>query len=138
MLLLFLLNKLSSMSTQNEVVTNSNIGSSFLMVLCFILMGFVKAASPIIKKTLTIQLPITLAKAIVPFLARTLLKEMATYGAQVPKETIVRAINILGTLHFIAMDEAPSTNISLAFIIAIKPINKKITSNIISPLSILL
>ena len=43
-----------------------------------------------------------------------------------PKDTIVRATSILGTLHFIAMDDALSTKVSLALMITIKPINKNI------------
>ena len=72
------------------------------------------------------QLPMTLANAIVPFLLITLVNEIAISGAQVPKETIVRAISILGTLHLIAIDVALSTKMSLALMITIKPISKNI------------
>lgn len=50
---------------------------------------------------------------------------MAISGAQVPKETIVKAINILGTFNFKARELAASTKISEALIIRIKPAIKK-------------
>ena len=121
-----LLNKLSNISTENDVVIKKSIGSSFFTVSCFTFIGCSNEASPTIKKTFTIQLPITLAKAIVPFLLATLVNEIAISGAQVPNDTIVRATSILGTLHFIAMDDALSTKVSLALMITIKPITKNI------------
>ena len=111
---------------ENDVVIKKSIGSSFFTVSCFTFIGCSNEASPMIKKTFTMQLPITLAKAIVPFLLATLVNEIAISGAQVPNDTIVRATSILGTLHFIAMDDALSTKVSLALMIAIKPITKNI------------
>ena len=87
---------------------------------------------------MTIQLPITLAKAILPLFAATLLKEIATSGAQVPNETIVNAINILGTLQSKAIEEAQSIKTSLALIIKINPINNNTISKTISLTSILI
>lgn len=71
------------------------------------------------------QLPTTLANAIVPFPSATLRKEIATSGAQVPNATIVNAINILGILQRIAKEDAQSTKISLDLIIIINPKSKK-------------
>ena len=87
----------------------------------------------IIKKVFTMQLPTTLANAIVPFPSATLRKEIATSGAQVPNATIVNAINILGILQRIAKEDAQSTKISLDLIIIINPKSKKTTSNMPSP-----
>ena len=111
-------------------MTNNNIGISFFTVWCLTLIGLTIAAKPIIKKTFTIQLPMTLAKAMVPFFAITLLNDIATSGAQVPKDTMVNAINIFGTWNFEAIDDAASTRTSLALIIMIKPIIKNINSSI--------
>lgn len=63
---------------------------------------------------------------------------MAISGAQVPKETIVKAINILGTFNFKARELAASTKISEALIIRIKPAIKKEYPCSTSYLSILL
>ena len=124
----------SNIRIEKTVVTIKSKGNSFLTVACLTLIGLIKLASPIIKKTFTIELPITLAKAITPSPLATLLKEIATSGAQVPKETIVRAINILGTLNFKAKDEAASTKTSDDLMIITNPTNKIIISKSISSL----
>lgn len=111
----------------------NNNGNSFFIVVCLIRKGFIIAPNPIIKNTLTIQLPITLAKAIVSLLEAILLKEIPISGAEVPKATIVRAISILGTLHFIAKAEAQSTRTEVALIITIKPKIRKNNSKLFTP-----
>ena len=118
----------SSIKKEKAVVTIKSNGNSFFTVACLTLIGLKKLASPIIKKTFTIELPTTFAKAITPSPFATLLKDIATSGAQVPNDTIVNAINILGTLNFKAKDEAASTKTSDDLMIITKPTNKIIIS----------
>ena len=106
------------------------IGSSLLTVECLIFIGCIILARPIISKTLTIQLPITLAKAIAPSPLLTLWKDITISGAHVPNATIVKEIKILDTFNFKAKEEAASTKISEDLTIIKKPSNNKIISKI--------
>ena len=127
----------SNIRIEKTVVIINSKGNSFFTVACLTLIGLIKLASPIIKNTFTMQLPITLAKAITPSPSTILLKDMATSGAQVPNDTIVKAINILGTLSFKANDEVASTKTSDDLIIIANPTNKSIISKNITSLSFL-
>ena len=53
-----------SISMVKPDVTVSKIGNSFLTVTSFAFIGFIRLARPIIRNTLTIQLPIMFEKAI--------------------------------------------------------------------------
>ena len=110
---------------------NMHRGNSFLTVFCFTAIGYINAPVPIIKRLLLMLLPITFPKTIseAPFDSAWI--ETANSGALVPKATIVRPINILDTLKFCAVDDAPSTKISAPFIRKTKPIINNITCIII-------
>ena len=60
------------------------------------------------------------------------LTETANSGALVPKATIVRPINSLDTLKFVAAEEAPSTRRSAPLIKNTKPMMSRIDCRIMS------
>ena len=70
--------------------------------------------------------PTTLATLISFWPARDDVILTAASGADVPMATIVRPITIDGTLNFLAMEAAPSTNKSAPFIRKKKPMIKSI------------
>jgi hypothetical protein len=106
-----------------DKVAAKSIGNSCLTIFFLILIGEIKEATPMINKTLTIQLPIALAKTIPVLLLANALKEIATSGAHVPNAIIVKAIIDLGIFNFKARDDEASTKISDAFNIKTNPIN---------------
>lgn len=87
-------------------------GISYLNVLFLTGTAVKSAAIPRIRKTLSILLPITLPTAIPALFWNAEFILIAASGALVPKATIVRPITISGTLSFVAILDAPSTNAS--------------------------
>ena len=122
-------NLTSSITTASKEDINKAIGNSFLTVLTLILIGFIAAAIPRINRMFNIQLPITLPSTISVLLLAKACIETANSGADVPKATIVKPINIFETFIFWAVEEAPSTKKSAPFIKKIKPSIKRIIFN---------
>ena len=102
-------------------------GNSFFTVSSFMEIGRITEATPKIKSIFKILLPITFPSTISELFDAKAFIETANSGADVPKAIIVRPINILDTLKFWAVDDAPSTKISAPLI---KKTNPKINNNI--------
>ncbi len=96
-------------------------GSSFEMVFRLILMGLIRAATPIRSKILMILLPITLPRSMSVLPSIIEVMETASSGAPVPKATTVRPTSCLLTLKLDATEDAPSTSQSAPLIKIIKP-----------------
>lgn len=103
------------------VEIRSKRGSSFEIVFLLILMGLIRAATPIKRRMFRILLPITLPRSIsvLPLISEEI--ETASSGAPVPKATIVRPISCFETLKFEAAEEAPDTSQFAPLIKRVKP-----------------
>ena len=123
---------MSRKSTMRAVEIRSNIGSSFLTVSLYTLIGQISAPTPMSSSTLMILLPMTLPRSMSVEPEARELMDTASSGALVPKATIVRPIRVLLTLKLVAMDDAPSTNQSAPLIKIIKPMISNATCKIIS------
>ena len=106
--------------TRPTVVRRSR-GSSFEMVFRLILMGLIRAATPIKSRILMMLLPMTLPRSISVLPLTIEVIETASSGAPVPKATMVRPMSCLLTLKLEAIDEAPSTSQSAPLIKMTKP-----------------
>lgn len=116
--------------TKPTVVRRSR-GSSFEMVFLLILMGLIRAATPIKSKILMMLLPMTLPSSISVLPLTMEVIETASSGAPVPKATMVRPTSCFDILKLEATLEAPSTSQSAPLIKITKPpTNSKICSNI--------
>ncbi len=96
-------------------------GSSFEMVFRLILMGLIRAATPIRSKILMILLPITLPRSMSVLPSIIEVMETASSGAPVPKAMTVRPTSCLLTLKLDATEDAPSTSQSAPLIKITKP-----------------
>ena len=115
----------------SPTVVRRRSGSSFEMVLRLILIGLIKAATPIKSKILIILLPMTLPRSMSVLPSTMEVIETASSGAPVPKATTVRPMSCFETLKFEATEEAPSTSQSAPLIKITKPPTKsKICNNI--------
>ena len=123
---------ISRNSTTMAVEMSRRMGSSFLTVSLLTLIGQIRAAMPMRRRTLMMLLPITLPRSISVEPEARELMETASSGALVPKATTVRPIRVLETLKLVAMDEAPETSQSAPLIKRTKPIISNATCNIIS------
>ena len=115
------------------VEISSKSGSSLDTVSFLTLIGRMRAATPINRRTLIMLLPTTfpIKMSVLPPIREE--KETANSGAPVPKATIVRPMSNLLTLKFDAADDAPSTNQSAPLMRRANPI---ININICSAISI--
>lgn len=114
--------------TKPSVVRRSS-GSSFEMVFLLILIGLIRAATPIKSRMLIILLPITLPRSISVLPPIMEVIETASSGAPVPKATIVRPTSCLETLKLEATLLAPSTSQSAPLINITKPPTRSKTCN---------
>ena len=107
-------------------------GSSLLIVLFLILMGWMSAAIPISRRMLIILLPMTLPRSIsvLPFMSEVI--DTASSGAPVPKATMVRPTNCFDTLKCEATDDEPDTSQSAPLMRRTKPTTSKNICNTIS------
>ena len=110
-------------------VVSKRSGSSFEMVFLLILMGLIKAATPIKSIILIMLLPMTLPSniSVLPSIIEVI--ETASSGAPVPKATIVRPTSCLEILKLEATLEAPSTSQSAPLIKMTNPPTKSKTCN---------
>ncbi len=109
--------------TRPTVVRRSS-GNSFEMVFLLILIGLIKAATPIKRRILIMLLPMTLPRSIsvLPLIMEVM--ETASSGAPVPKATTVRPMSCFETLKLEATLLAPSTSQSAPLIKITKPPTK--------------
>ena len=107
--------------TMRAVEMRSKSGSSLETVSFLTRMGWMRAATPMRRRTLMMLLPMTLPSkmSVLPLMSDE--KETASSGAPVPKATMVRPIKSLLTLKLEATEEAPSTSQSAPLISKIKP-----------------
>ena len=107
-------------------------GSSLETVSFLTLMGRMRAAIPMSKRTLMMLLPMTLPMriSVLPLMSEE--KETASSGAPVPKATIVRPIKSLLTLKLEATEDAPSTRKSAPLIRRTKPMTSSVICKMIS------
>lgn len=126
---------ISRKSTTMAVEMRRSRGSSLLMVVFLILMGWMRAATPIKRRMLMMLLPMTLPRSmsVLPFMREEM--ETASSGAPVPKATMVRPINCFDTLKCEATDDEPDTSQSAPLMRKMKPM---ISSAICSVISIFL
>ena len=111
-------------------VVRSKSGSSFEMVFLLIVIGLMRAATPIRSKILMMLLPMTLPRSISVLPLNIDVIETASSGAPVPKATIVRPISCFEILKLEATLDAPSTSQSAPLIRITKPPTKsKICNN---------
>ena len=96
-------------------------GSSLEIVLRLILIGLMRAATPMRSKMLIMLLPRTLPRSISVLPESIEEIETANSGAPVPKATMVRPITCLDTLKLDATLLAPSTSQSAPLIRMAKP-----------------
>ena len=113
--------EVSKTRTMRAVEMRRSRGSSFETVSFLTRMGWMRAATPISRRTLMMLLPMTLPRrmSVLPFTSEE--KETASSGAPVPKATMVSPIRSLLTLKFEATEEAPSTSQSAPLIRKTKP-----------------
>ena len=103
----------------DATITN---GISILSVFFFIGSAAISAVTPRITSIFIILLPSTFPTVIpAPSGDNAAFMLTAASGALVPIATMVRPTTISGILHFTAILDAPSTNISAPFIINTKP-----------------
>lgn len=115
----------------SPTVVSRRSGSSFEMVFRLILIGLIKAATPIKSRILMMLLPMTLPRSISVLPSTIDVMETASSGAPVPKATIVRPISCFDILKLEATLDAPSTSQSAPLIKITKPPTKsKICNNI--------
>ena len=113
-------------------------GSSFDTVSFLTLMGRMRAATPMRRRTLMMLLPMTLPRrmSVLPLVSDE--KETASSGAPVPKATMVRPMRSLLTLKLEATEEAPSTSQSAPLMRKTKPMMRTRSWRMISMTFILL
>ena len=111
----------SRTKTMRAVEMRSSRGSSLETVSFLTRMGWMRAATPISRRTLMMLLPMTLPSrmSVLPLMSDE--KETASSGAPVPKATMVRPIRSLLTLKLEATEEAPSTSQSAPLMSKTKP-----------------
>ena len=112
---------MSRNSTTRAVEISRRIGSSFLTVSLFTLIGQIIAAIPMRSRTLMMLLPMTLPSSISVEPEASELIDTASSGALVPKATTVRPMRIFDTLKLVAMEDAPATSQSAPLIRIMKP-----------------
>ena len=122
----------SKTRTMRAVEIKSRSGSSFEMVDFLILIGLIRAATPISRSMFMILLPITFPRSmsVLPLMSEEI--ETASSGAPVPIATMVSPINCFDILKFEATDEAPDTSQSAPLIKRTKPMTSKVICSAIS------